>query len=99
LPTSFSRFLSQRLNYSYSYLATFFSAMQASTIERYIIALKVEKAKELILFNDYTLTEIAYKLNYSSVAHLSSQFKKVTGLAPSHFKALKKKRRIALQDL
>ena len=99
LPINFSKFLSRRLSYSYAYLATFFSAMEATTIEQYIIRLKVEKSKELILFHDFTLTEIAYKLNYSSVSHLSSQFKKVTGLTPSHFKALKKKRRIALQDL
>ncbi|MEO5942401.1 MAG: AraC family transcriptional regulator, partial [Ferruginibacter sp.] len=82
-----------------AYLASFFSAMEACTIEKYIISLKIEKAKELILFHDYTLTEIAYKLNYSSVAHLSGQFKKVTGLTPSHFKALKVKRKIAIQDL
>jgi AraC-like DNA-binding protein len=99
MPKNFSKYLSQKLNYSYSYLANFFSAMQATTIEKYIISLKIEKAKEMILFNEYTLTEIAYHLNYSSVAHLSSQFKKVTGLTPSHFKALKKKRRIVLQQL
>jgi AraC-like DNA-binding protein len=99
MPKNFSRYLSQKLNYSYSYLATFFSAMQATTIEQYIISLKIEKAKEMILFNELTLTEIAYKLNYSSVAHLSSQFKKVTGLTPSHFRLLKKKRRIVIQNL
>jgi len=98
-PKNFSRYLSQRLNYSYSYIAAFFSSMEATTIEQYIISLKIEKAKELILFHDLSLTEIAYKLNYSSVAHLSSQFKKVTGLTPSHFKALKRKRRTVLQEL
>jgi AraC-like DNA-binding protein len=99
MPKNFSRFLSQKLNYSYSYLAAFFSSMEASTIEQYIISLKIEKAKELILFHDYSLTEIAYKLNYSSISHLSSQFKKVTGLTPSHFKSLKKQRKIVLQEL
>jgi AraC-like DNA-binding protein len=99
MPKNFSRYLSQKLNYSYSHIAAFFSSMQATTIEQYIISLKIEKAKELLLFHDLSLTEIAYRLNYSSVAHLSSQFKKVTGLTPSHFKALKKTRRIVLQDL
>jgi AraC-like DNA-binding protein len=96
---SFSRYISKKLDYSYTYLSAFFSAMQATTIEQYMISLKIERAKELILFNEHTLTEIAYKLNYSSVAHLSSQFKKVTGLTPSHFKKLKKARRIVLQNL
>jgi len=95
----FSRRLSKKLNYSYSYLANFYSAMQATTIEQSIISLKIERAKEYILFNELTLSEIAYKLHYSSVAHLSSQFKKVTGLTPSHFKLLKKARRVVIQQL
>ncbi|MDB5201019.1 MAG: transcriptional regulator, AraC family [Ferruginibacter sp.] len=99
MPRNFSRYLSKQLNYSYAYLANFFSSMQASTIEQYIISLKIEKAKELLMFKELTLTEIADKLNYSSVSHLSSQFKKVTGLTPSHFKTLKAKRRIVLQEL
>ncbi len=96
---NFSDLLSQKLNYSYSYLANFFSEVQATTIEQYVIALKIERIKELIIFGEDTLTEIADKMHYSSVAHLSAQFKKVTGLTPSHFKELKKKRRIAIQDL
>lgn len=96
---NFSDLLSQKLNYSYSYLANFFSEVEATTIEQYVIALKIERIKELIIFGEDTLTEIADKLHYSSVAHLSAQFKKVTGLTPSHFKELKKKRRIAIQDL
>ncbi len=96
---NFSDLLSQKLNYSYAYLANFFSEVQATTIEQYVIALKVERIKELIIFGEDTLTEMAHKMHYSSVAHLSSQFKKVTGLTPSHFKQLKKKRRIAIQDL
>ncbi len=95
----FSVLLSKELNHSYTYLANFFSEIEATTIEQYIIALKIERAKELIIFGEDNLSEIAYKLHYSSVAHLSSQFKKVTGLSPSHFKTLKEKRRIAIQNI
>lgn len=95
----FSVLLSQELNHSYTYLANFFSEVEATTIEQYIIALKIERIKELIIFGEDTFSEIAHKLNYSSAAHLSSQFKKVTGLTPSHFKALKEKRRIAIQNI
>jgi len=95
----FSVLLSEQLNSSYSYLANFFSEVEATTIEQYIIALKIERIKELIIFGDDTLSEIADKLHYSSVAHLSSQFKKATGLTPSHFKALKEKRRISIQNI
>ena len=95
----FSVLLSEELNHSYTYLANFFSEVEATTIEQFIIALKIERIKELIIFGEDTLSEIAYKLHYSSVAHLSSQFKKVTGLTPSHFKALKEKRRITIQNI
>ncbi|WP_100612383.1 helix-turn-helix domain-containing protein [Confluentibacter lentus] len=95
----FSVLLSEELNHSYTYLANFFSEVEATTIEQYIIALKIERIKELIIFGEDTFSEIANKLNYSSVAHLSSQFKKVTGLTPSHFKALKEKRRITIQNI
>lgn len=95
----FSAFLSDRLNHSYKYLASFFSEVEASTLEQYIISLKIERIKELIMFEEYTLSEIADKLHYSSVSHLSTQFKKMTGLTPSHFKALKEKRRISIQNL
>lgn len=95
----FSEFLSKELNYSYAYLSNFFSETEATTIEQYVIALKIERIKELIIFGEDTLTQIADKLHYSSVAHLSAQFKKVTGLTPTHFKNLKKKRRIAIQNL
>lgn len=97
--TNFSDYLSEKLNYNYTYLANLFSEVEASTIEQYVIAMKIERIKELIMFEDMTLTEISYKLHYSSVAHLSSQFKKVTGLTPTHFKQLKNKRRIAIQNL
>lgn len=96
---NFSDLLSEKLNYNYSYLANFFSEIEATTIEQYMIAMKIERIKELIIFGEDTLTEIADKLHYSSVAHLSAQFKKVTGLTPTHFKQLKKKRRIAIQEL
>ncbi|HSK12384.1 MAG TPA: AraC family transcriptional regulator [Phnomibacter sp.] len=95
----FSVLLSKELNLRYSYLANFFSEIEATTIEQFIIGLKIERVKELIIFGEDTFSEIAYKLNYSSAAHLSSQFKKVTGLTPSHFKALKEKRRITIQNL
>ncbi len=95
----FSVLLSKELDYSYTYLANFFSEVEATTIEQYVIALKIERIKELIIFGEHTLSEIAYKLHYSSVAHLSAQFKKITGLTPSHFKALKEKRRITIQNI
>jgi AraC-like DNA-binding protein len=91
--------LSEELKYDYTYLANFFSEVEATTIEKYIISLKIERIKELIILEEYTLSEIAFKLHYSSVAHLSSQFKKATGLTPSHFKALKEKRRITIQNI
>ena len=97
--TNFSDYISKKLNYNYTYLANLFSEVEASTIEQYLIAMKIERIKELIMFDNMTLTEISYKLHYSSVAHLSAQFKKATGLTPSHFKRLKNNRRIAIQNL
>ena len=96
---NFSDFLSQKLNYDYTYLANMFSDVQGTTIENFIITHKIERVKELIIYNEYNLTEIAWKMHYSSVAHLSNQFKKVTGLTPSHFKNLKDKRRIPIEDV
>lgn len=96
---NFSTLLSKELNYSYTYLANFFSEVEASTLEQFIISLKIERIKELIIFGEDSFSEIAHKLHYSSVAHLSSQFKKVTGLTPSHFKALREKRRITIQNI
>jgi AraC-like DNA-binding protein len=95
----FSVLLSQELELSYNYLSNFFSEVEATNIEQYMIALKIERIKELIIFGEDTFSEIAYKLNYSSVAHLSTQFKRATGLTPSHFKALKEKRRITIQNI
>ncbi len=96
---NFSELLSKKLNYNYGYLANFFSEVEATTIEQYVISLKIERIKELLILEEYTLKEITYKLHYSSVAHLSNQFKKVTGLSPTHFKKLKEKRRITIQEL
>lgn len=95
----FSVLLGNKLNLSYAYLANFFSEVEAITIEQYIINLKIERIKELIILEEHTFSEIADKLHYSSVAHLSNQFKKTTGLTPSHFKALKEKRRITIQNI
>lgn len=94
-----SGYLSKKLHYDYAYLSGYFSTMQASTIEQYTIALKIEKVKEMLVLEDLTLSQIADKLNYSSVAHLSSQFKKVTGLPASHFKKLRSIRRHTIQQL
>jgi len=97
--TNFSDYLSQKLNYDYTYLANLFKETEATTIEHFIILHKIERIKELIMYDELNLTEIAWKLHYSSVAHLSTQFKKATGLTPSHFKQLKNKRRSNLEDV
>jgi AraC-like DNA-binding protein len=97
LTVNFSVFLSEKLNYDYTYLANLFSEVQGTTIEKFIIAHKIERVKELLVYNELNLTEIAYLMHYSSVAHLSTQFKKITGLTPSHFKQLKNKRRNVLE--
>ena len=99
LTVNLSQHLSQKLNYEYTHLANLFSEVQGTTIEKYFISHKIERVKEFLVYNELTLSEIAYKLHYSSVAHLCTQFKKVTGLTPSHFKALKDKRRSMLEDL
>jgi len=96
---NFSAYLSEKLNYDYNYLSNLFSEVKGTTIEHFIIAHKIEKAKELLIYNELTLTEIAEKLHYSNVAHLSNQFKKVTGLTPTFFKKMKHKRTIALENL
>ncbi|HUC81006.1 MAG TPA: AraC family transcriptional regulator [Flavisolibacter sp.] len=96
---NFSNFLSEKLGYDYNYLSNLFSEVKGTTIEQYIISHKIEKAKELLIYNELTLTEIAYKLHYSSVSHLSNQFKKITGLTPTFFKHMKHKRLIARENL
>lgn len=97
--TNFSEFLSAKLNHDYTYMANLFSEVQGTTIEKFIISHKIERVKELIIYDEINLTEIAWKMHYSSVAHLSNQFKKVTGLTPSHFKQLKNKRRNPIEDI
>jgi AraC-like DNA-binding protein len=97
--TNFSDYLSEKLNHNYTYLSNLFSEVKGITIEHYSIIHKIEKVKELIIYDELNLTEIAYKMNYSSVAHLSNQFKKITGLTPSFFKKLKDKRRSPLEDM
>src|SRR5688500_18098630 len=99
LNVKFSEYLSKKLGHDYTYLANLFSEVQGTTIEKFHIAHKIERVKELLVYNELTLTEIAYQMHYSSVSHLSNQFKKVTGLTPSHFKQLREKRRNMLEDM
>lgn len=96
---NFSDYLSEKLNYDYTYLSNLFSEVTGITIEHFIIAHKIERVKELLVYDELNLSEISYKLNYSSVAHLSAQFKKVTGLTPTFFKKLKHKKRSTLDKL
>lgn len=96
---NFSNYLSDKLKHDYTYLANLFSEVQGTTIEQFLISHKVERIKELIIYGELNITEIAWKMNYSSVAHLSNQFKKVTGLSPSHFKQLKDKRRSPIEEI
>lgn len=96
---NFSDFLSEKLNHDYTYLANLFSEVQGTTIEQFVIAHKIERIKELIIYDELNITEIAWKMNYSSVAHLSNQFKKMTGLSPSHFKQLKTMRRSPIEEI
>jgi len=96
---NYSDYLSEKLNYDYTYMANIFSEVKGITIQQFIIHHKIEKVKELLLYNELSLTEISYKLHYSSVAHLSGQFKKVTGLSPSFFKKLKSKRQRNLENI
>lgn len=99
IKTNLSDYLAEKLNYNYTYLANLFSEVKGTTIEKFYLAHKIEKVKELLVYDELNLTEIADKLHYSSVAHLSNQFKKMTGLTPSHFKKLKYKRRNTLGNV
>jgi len=94
-----SEYLSEKLKYDYTYLANLFPEIQGITIEQYYISQKIERVKELINYDELNLTEIAWKMHYSSVAHLSNQFKKNTGLTPSSFKRLKENTRIPIEDI
>lgn len=96
---NFSDYLSAQLKYDYSYLSALFSEIQATTITRFMNAVKTERIKEKILFEDLSLSQIAEKMHYSNLSHFSAQFKKISGFAPSHFKKLKDKRRRSIQEL
>lgn len=99
LKTNLSDYLSEKLNQEYSYLSSLFSEVEGTTIEKYYIAQRIEKVKELLVYDEWSLSEIAVHLNYSSVAYLSNQFKKVTGLTPSHFKKISTDKRRPLDEV
>lgn len=99
LKVNLSEYIASALHHDYSYISNLFSELENTTIEQYFIAQKIERVKELIVYDELSLTEIAQKLNYSSTAHLSAQFKKVTGLTPSHFKAVKENKRKPLDKV
>ena len=98
IKTNLSDYLSEKLHHNYTYLSNLFSEIKGTSIEKYYLSNKIEKVKELLVYDELSLTEIAWKLHYSSVAHLSNQFKKMTGLTPSHFKNLKNKNRSVLDN-
>src|SRR5260370_22238252 len=99
LKMNYSDYLSEKLQYDYTYLSNLFSEVKGITIQQFIIVHKIERAKELLLYDELTLTEISYKLHYSSVAHLSNQFKKITGLTPSDYKKMKDKKRRPIEEI
>ena len=96
---NYSEYISEQLGYDYTYLSNMFSEIKGITIQQYIINHRIERAKELLLYDELNPTQISYKLNYSSLAHLSNQFKKVTGFTLTEFKKLKQKRRNLIEDL
>jgi AraC-like DNA-binding protein len=99
IKTNLSDYLAEKLNHNYTYLSNLFTDVKGTTIEKFYLANKIERVKELLVYDELNLSEIAWKLHYSSVAHLSNQFKKMTGLTPSHFKNLKRKNRSALENV
>jgi AraC-like DNA-binding protein len=99
IKVNLSDYLSEKLSYDYTYLANLFSEVKGITIEKFFLTHKIEKVKELIVYDELNLSEIAFKMHYSSVAHLYNQFKKITGLTPTHFKNLKNKRRGTLDNV
>ena len=99
IKVNLSDYLSDKLSYNYNYLANLFTEVKGITIEKFYLTHKIEKVKELIVYDELNLTEIAYKMHYSSVGHLSNQFKQFTGLTPSHFRKLKIKRHGTLEDV
>ncbi len=99
IKVNFSQHLSEKLNHNYTYMANLFSQIQGTTIEQFMISHKVERIKELIIYDEMNISEIAWKMNYSSVAHLSNQFKKITGLTPTQFRQLKNRTRIPIEEV
>lgn len=99
LKTNLSDYLSEKLNQEYSYLSSLYSEVEGATIEKYYIAQRIERVKELLVYDEWSLSEIASRLNYSSVAYLSNQFKKVTGLTPSYFKKIRADKRLPLDEV
>ena len=99
LKVNLSDYLAENLNQDYNSLSNLFSEIEHTTIEKYFISQKIEKVKELLIYNELSLSEIADILNYSNVAHLSNQFKKITGFTPTHFRQLKDKKRIQIENL
>lgn len=96
---NYSDYISEKVGYDYTYLANVFSEVKGITIQQFILVHKIERVKELLIYDELTLTEISYRLHYSSVAHLSNQFKKITGLTPTFYKHLKDKRKTNLEDM
>jgi len=96
---NFSDYLVDKINLDYPYLSSFFSSVEGTTIEKYLINLKIERVKELLIYDEKTLSEIAWKMGYSSVAHLSGQFKRITGFSPSYFKNMKEQKRKSINDV
>jgi len=99
LKVNYSEYIESHLNRDYAYLSSLFSEVEGTTIEKYVILQKIERVKELLVYDELTLSEIAYKMGYSNVAYLSNQFKKVTGLTPSHFKQVKENKRKPLDEV
>jgi AraC-like DNA-binding protein len=99
IKVNLSDYLNDKLNYDYTYLANLFAEVKSTTIEKFYLKHKIEKVKELLVYDELNLSEIAFKMHYSSVAHLSNQFKKITGLTPSHFRRLKNNRRDTLENV
>lgn len=96
---NFSDYLVDKINFDYSYLSTLFSSIEGTTIEKYLINLKIERVKELIVYDQKNLSEIAWEMGYSSIAHLSGQFKRITGFSPSYFKDMKEQKRKSINDV
>jgi AraC-like DNA-binding protein len=97
--TNFSEHISSQLHLDYNYLSNLFSEVEGTTIEQYLIAQKIERVKELLVYDELSLSEIAFQMNYSSVSHLSKQFKKVTGFTPTYYKQLKERKRTPIEEL